>query len=338
MVDVARHAGVSVKTVSRVVNREPNVPQPLIDRVLASVAELGFRRNHLARTLRSGRSTATIGLVIEEFANPFYATIAGVAAEVAAGARHAAHHGQLRGGRRSARRNWSATCARAGWTGCSSCRPGYDHAFLRDEVRSGPAGGLPGPAGAVGCRPTPCCWTTGAAPGPGVRAAARRPGTGGSAYCSTRPGSTRCASGWPAPATPWPPPACRRPTAAGPRGRTRSGQRRVGRRCAARRRGPAHGVLRPEQPHHRRRGRGAVPARRPGRAARLRRLRAVRADAAAADGHRVRHAGAGPYRRGSALRPGRRRPPAAAHRDPADDAGDRGLAPLPRDQGIGATM
>jgi len=64
MVDVARHAGVSIKTVSRVINNEPNVQQQLIDRVLASVAELGFRRNHLARTLRSGQSTATIGLII----------------------------------------------------------------------------------------------------------------------------------------------------------------------------------------------------------------------------------------------------------------------------------
>ena len=45
MVDVARHAGVSLKTVSRVVNREPSVAPDLVDRVLASVSELGFRRN-----------------------------------------------------------------------------------------------------------------------------------------------------------------------------------------------------------------------------------------------------------------------------------------------------
>jgi LacI family transcriptional regulator len=84
MVDVARHAGVSLKTVSRVMNGAPYVQQAMIDKVLASAAELGFRPNRLASTLRSGQSTATIGLLIEEIGNPFYSTIAGVAAEIAA--------------------------------------------------------------------------------------------------------------------------------------------------------------------------------------------------------------------------------------------------------------
>ncbi|MEV1328134.1 LacI family DNA-binding transcriptional regulator [Micromonospora costi] len=83
MVDVAARAGVSVKTVSRVVNNAPYVQPELTQRVLAAVAELGFRRNHLASSLRSGQATATIGLLIEEIANPFYATIAGAVAEVA---------------------------------------------------------------------------------------------------------------------------------------------------------------------------------------------------------------------------------------------------------------
>ena len=84
MIDVARHAGVSLKTVSRVVNGEASVARDLVDRVLASVAELGFRRNDIARTLRSGEVSRTIGLLIEEIANPFYAAIAGVAADIAA--------------------------------------------------------------------------------------------------------------------------------------------------------------------------------------------------------------------------------------------------------------
>jgi LacI family transcriptional regulator len=83
MVDVAQHAGVSLKTVSRVINQAPHVQQALVDRVMTSADELGFRRNRLASTLRSGQLTATIGLLIEEIANPFYATIAGVAADVA---------------------------------------------------------------------------------------------------------------------------------------------------------------------------------------------------------------------------------------------------------------
>ncbi|GLZ81922.1 LacI family transcriptional regulator [Actinorhabdospora filicis] len=84
MVDVARHAGVSLKTVSRVVNGEPTVNAGLAERVLASIGVLGFQRNQLASTLRAGRRTGTVGLVIEELANPFYSTIASVAAEVAA--------------------------------------------------------------------------------------------------------------------------------------------------------------------------------------------------------------------------------------------------------------
>jgi len=84
MVDVARHAGVSLKTVSRVVNSEPAVAQALVERVLTAIAELGFRRNDIARNLRSGRVNATVGLLIEEIANPFYAAIASVAADIAA--------------------------------------------------------------------------------------------------------------------------------------------------------------------------------------------------------------------------------------------------------------
>src|SRR2546423_15369930 len=84
MVDVARHAGVSLKTVSRVVNNEPAVAHALVGRVLSAIAELGFRRNDIARNLRSGRLNAPVGLLIEEIANPFYATIAAVAADIAA--------------------------------------------------------------------------------------------------------------------------------------------------------------------------------------------------------------------------------------------------------------
>src|SRR5262245_22018534 len=84
MVDVARQAGVSLKTVSRVVNQEPRVAPQLVDRVMTAVSELGFRRNHIAATLRSNEVSGTIGLLIEEIANPFYAAIAGAAAEIAA--------------------------------------------------------------------------------------------------------------------------------------------------------------------------------------------------------------------------------------------------------------
>jgi LacI family transcriptional regulator len=75
MRDVAVLAGVSLKTVSRVINDEPNVAESTAARVNAAIAELGFRRNDLARSLRHGRSSATLGLVIEDVANPFYSAI-----------------------------------------------------------------------------------------------------------------------------------------------------------------------------------------------------------------------------------------------------------------------
>ncbi|MQA28207.1 MAG: LacI family DNA-binding transcriptional regulator, partial [Micromonosporaceae bacterium] len=66
MVDVARRARVSLKTVSRVVNEEAGVRPETAERVRAVIAELGFRRNDGARQLRRGR-TASIGLVVESF-------------------------------------------------------------------------------------------------------------------------------------------------------------------------------------------------------------------------------------------------------------------------------
>jgi LacI family transcriptional regulator len=73
---VAERAGVSLKTVSRVINDEPNVARATAERVTAAIAELGFRRNDLARSLRRGSTSATLGLVIEDVANPFYSAIA----------------------------------------------------------------------------------------------------------------------------------------------------------------------------------------------------------------------------------------------------------------------
>lgn len=81
MKDVARDAGVSLKTVSRVVNGEPGVGVETGARVSASVERLGFRRNEVARSLRAPSST--LGLVIEDVANPFYSSIARAVEDVA---------------------------------------------------------------------------------------------------------------------------------------------------------------------------------------------------------------------------------------------------------------
>jgi LacI family transcriptional regulator len=80
---VAATAGVSVKTVSRVINNVPTVRPALVERVREAIGELGFRRNEMASSLRSGERTATIGLIIEDLTNPFYSTIAAEVAKVA---------------------------------------------------------------------------------------------------------------------------------------------------------------------------------------------------------------------------------------------------------------
>lgn len=73
--EVARAAGVSVGTVSNVLNRPDLVTPDTRARVHAAIEELGFVRNEAARHLRSGASR-TIGLVVIDAANPFFTTLA----------------------------------------------------------------------------------------------------------------------------------------------------------------------------------------------------------------------------------------------------------------------
>jgi LacI family transcriptional regulator len=73
--EVAAHAGVSVGTVSNVLNRPDIVAQSTRVRVNASIEELGFVRNESARQLRAGGSR-TIGLVVLDVANPFFTDLA----------------------------------------------------------------------------------------------------------------------------------------------------------------------------------------------------------------------------------------------------------------------
>jgi LacI family transcriptional regulator len=83
MHDVARAAGVSPATVSRVVNNERYIREETRAAVERAIAELGFQRNEAARALRPGQSTDTIALIIEDVANPFWSAIADGAEEVA---------------------------------------------------------------------------------------------------------------------------------------------------------------------------------------------------------------------------------------------------------------
>lgn len=72
--DVAARAGVSVATVSRVLNGHTNVRQPTREKVLAAVAVSGYRINELARNLRTAESRLLLTMV-PDFGNPFYAAI-----------------------------------------------------------------------------------------------------------------------------------------------------------------------------------------------------------------------------------------------------------------------
>jgi LacI family transcriptional regulator len=81
--DVAARAGVSVGTVSNVLNRPEIVAEATRERVNAAIKALGFVRNESARQLRAGRSRM-IGLVVLDVANPFFTDVAlGVEEEAA---------------------------------------------------------------------------------------------------------------------------------------------------------------------------------------------------------------------------------------------------------------
>ncbi|GAA4681140.1 LacI family DNA-binding transcriptional regulator [Frondihabitans cladoniiphilus] len=81
--EVAALAGVSIGTVSNVLNRPDKVTEATAARVHAAIEQLGFIRNDAARQLRAGSSRA-IGLVILDVANPFFTGLARGAQERAA--------------------------------------------------------------------------------------------------------------------------------------------------------------------------------------------------------------------------------------------------------------
>src|SRR5690606_37560363 len=72
---VAQRAGVSVGTVSNVLNRPDVVAPATRQRVMEAIRELGFVRNESARHLRAGRSR-TVGLVVLDVANPYFTDVA----------------------------------------------------------------------------------------------------------------------------------------------------------------------------------------------------------------------------------------------------------------------
>ena len=83
MQHVATLAGVSLKTVSRVVNGEAGVSEPLVERVQEAVARLGYRHNLAASNLRRGRRTASIGMLVQDLSNDYCGQLLGAVEAVA---------------------------------------------------------------------------------------------------------------------------------------------------------------------------------------------------------------------------------------------------------------
>jgi LacI family transcriptional regulator len=86
--DVAERAGVSVGTVSNVLNRPDRVAEATKAQVLAAISELGFVRNSSAAQLRAGTSRS-LGLIVLDLANPFFHDVARGVEDVAEDAGYA---------------------------------------------------------------------------------------------------------------------------------------------------------------------------------------------------------------------------------------------------------
>ncbi|MFJ9823517.1 LacI family DNA-binding transcriptional regulator [Streptomyces sp. NPDC101160] len=137
MKDVAARAGVGLKTVSRVVNGESGVTPDTERRVQEAIEALGFRRNDSARVLRKGR-TASVGLVLEDLADPFYGPLSRAVEEVAR-----AHGALLINGSSAEDPDREqelalALCARR-VDGLIVIPAGTDHRYLEPEIRAGVA-------------------------------------------------------------------------------------------------------------------------------------------------------------------------------------------------------
>jgi len=80
--DVAKRAGVSVGTVSNVLNRPESVSDETRRKVQRAIVELGFIRNEAGRHLRAGRSR-TIAYLVLDASNPFFTDVAKGVEEIA---------------------------------------------------------------------------------------------------------------------------------------------------------------------------------------------------------------------------------------------------------------
>jgi LacI family transcriptional regulator len=87
--DVAKQAGVSTMSASRALRGDRGVTDATRDRVLEAARTLGYRSNQWARSLKLGRGSDLIGVIVTHLANPFYSGLAlGVQAAVEGAGKH----------------------------------------------------------------------------------------------------------------------------------------------------------------------------------------------------------------------------------------------------------
>lgn len=135
MKDVAARAGGGLKTVSRVVNNEKHVSNDLRTRVEQAIRESGFRPNVGAATLRRGH-TGTIGLIVEDIADPFQSMVARAVERVASRQGMVLFTASFPRDEQRARETTLSLCGRR-VDGLLLLPGPYDQSYLRPEIDAG---------------------------------------------------------------------------------------------------------------------------------------------------------------------------------------------------------
>jgi LacI family transcriptional regulator len=139
MLDVAALAGVGLKTVSRVVNAEPGVSPALEAKVKLAIEQLNYRRDANASMLRRlGGKTQTIGLVLEDVANPFSSALHR-AIEDSARARHVLVFAGSCDEDARRERELIGSFRERRFDGIIVVPASHDHTYLYEEQRAGTA-------------------------------------------------------------------------------------------------------------------------------------------------------------------------------------------------------
>lgn len=137
--DVAAAAGVSLKTVSRVLNHESGVSAATGERVREAAARLGYHRDEAAANLRRlDRSTRLLGVVTEDLGNPFYSMLARAVEDVARAHGYLVMVASSDEDAETEREVLQALCTRR-VDGLVVVPTGTDLAYLTPEIASGTA-------------------------------------------------------------------------------------------------------------------------------------------------------------------------------------------------------